>query len=432
MCLDNSCHGNKCCCQAIQTSSLTYYCPNERGALLNDIVDSCGCVPCRDVPVVFVGMVASTDSTPIALAEVTVGKRETFSVSDEATFGFTVSSLQHTVVVMVTAVGYWDYRRSLRVVPGEVNVVRVQLMRKMVRGIPATPHRVLVSTHSLGWTAVTSDSDLSPLTSQVVVNVESWIEFPQGMFAGGDMSVVGQAVGVADQASLEGLEMSFVAEPERGRRSGEREEEMVLMVSSGMVDLVTGDGERVNESMSSLVFHTVFPQLNCSSLTDLHLFLMTSSRLRPSLGHASCMTTTAEQSLLSISLSRPLSLPLSLLLGFPQTHTCYVAARSFATSGSHRSEMPATEVWLHTVQEGPPMMANVMSGLTGQCVSVPCQGRLEVWIRDGLQYTPNSYIVYLDDDLILTSDDIAVEVEVYRTLSECEENALGPTADHFS
>ena len=433
MCHDNSCHGDRCCCQAVNTSSLTYYCPNERGVLIPNIVERCGCIPCSGFPVVFVGMVTNTNNTPIPMAEVSIDHTPSFTVSEEAIFGFSVSSLQESVVVKVTARGYWEYSQLLRVLPGEVNIVRVVLMVKMVTTVPPTHHPVLISTLTLDWQPLTSGGDLSPLTPGGVVDVESLMEFPAGTFSEG-LTVVGQAVSVGDTASMESLGMSFVTGV-RGRRSEGVTGEMVMMVSMGMVDLVTGEGVRVTESMSGLVFHTIFSSetISCLSINSLQLFLMVDSRLRPLGDHTSC-SEGAGLTRLSITLPPSTPLPLHLILGATQQDTCYVAVRAFETTptGARRNELLETQVWLHTREEGPPIMANVMLGRTGECVSIPCQGKLVVRILDGLQYTPESYIVHLDDDVIMTSDEIAAEAEVYRNLSECERNALGPHPQMFT
>ena len=435
MCHGDSCHGDRCCCQVIQTSSLAYYCPNEEGVLVHNIVEKCGCAPCTDVQVVFVGTVTNTENKPIPLATVTVDHTHSYQANENAIFGFSVSSLQDQVVVIVTARGYSQYHRLLRVLPGEVNVLQVQLMRIMIRNIPATSHSLIVSTLNLEWGTLTSN--LSTSTPLGRVRVETFIQFPSGVFSE-SLTVIGQPVAMDNLASLEGLDMSFVtgnvSEVRRRRREiGGEEEKMVFVVSVAMLDLQKEEGERMSDKISGIISHTIFPPAGhgCSDLTSLHLYLMTGSTLLPVAGGNTSCSESETQTQLTISLPHPVSPPINLVLGSPHSETCYLAVRAFESfTGSLTSnEIISVRVWLHTKQTGPLRMVNIMVGRTGECVSIPCHGELEVRILDGLQYDPEGYRVYLDNDVIMTSDDVAVEAEVYGNKSECEEKALGPAAE---
>ncbi|CAI8058417.1 hypothetical protein GBAR_LOCUS31766 [Geodia barretti] len=222
----------------VQTSSLAYYCPNERSVLVENIVEKCGCVPCIHVPVVFVGMVTNTDNESIPMATVKVNNTD-YQTNENGMFGFSVSSLQEEVVMDVVATGYWDYKRLLRVLPGKVNILQVRLMKKIIRKIPATPHSVIIST--LDFQLLDSN-----LTSVSRVRVETVVQFPRGVFRQG-ATLIGQPVAMGNKASLEGLGMSFItgaqSEGERRRKREGGEGRVVFVVSVGMFN-VEGEGGR--------------------------------------------------------------------------------------------------------------------------------------------------------------------------------------------
>ena len=398
----------------------------------------CGCAPCTDTPVVFVGMVTDTDNTPIPMATVKVDHTHYYQANDDAIFGFSVSSLQEQVTMDISSPGYWVYHRLLTVYPGEVNVLHARLMRRTIRNISPTPHSVIISTLDLRL----FDSDLSPLTP--VSGVEMLVQFPAGVFSEGGI-LIGQPVAMGNTASLEGLRMSFISSGDQGegvrrRRREDGEGVMVFVVSVGMLDVEREEGGRMASQMSGLVSHTLFPLTgvyNCTHLASLTLYLMSDSILLPvATGNTSC-NESGTQIRLTIPLPTSLPLPINLVIGSPQPETCYIAVRAFESTSSSPetqglSEIFPTEVFVHTTLSGPPNMVNIMIGMTGECVPVPCHGDLVVWISDGLQYTPENYTAYLDDDVIITSDDIATEAEVYSSLSDCEENALTPSAQIYT
>ena len=443
MCHPDGCHGSRCCCQAVQLSSLTYYCPNEQGVLVDSIVERCGCTACADMPVVFVGMVTDTENTPIPHASVLVDDSDAYHTNKEAIFGFSVSSAQDTVVVMVTAVGYWEYRRLLGVTPGEVNIIRVQMMRQLSLTLPPSPHPLLINLLTLDVYQVTpSDGDLSPpATSQDDGGVvQSFIEFPQGLF-NETFTLIGQPVALDNPASLQSLGMSFVTssgsqtrrkrgmELRQSEGAGQSEEvEVVFVVSVGVLDVMGEEGERMEGGMSNLLVHTFITDTNltCSDLIPFQLYLLTDMELRPA-GNTSCTETDDHAHL--VTLLPPLTpLPLSYVAGVSDPDTCYIAVRAFQTvSPGNHTEM-TVPVWLHTTETSAGLQrVNVMFGQSNGCVPVPCHGRLVVRILDGLQYSPDNYtLLFLSDidDVIITSDDVMANGEVFDDVFECQEMAL--------
>lgn len=214
-------------------------------------------------------------------------------------------------------------------------------------------------------------------------------------------------------------------------------EEMVFVVRVGVLDIVGGEGERVAGNISGLVVHAYFPKESyaCSDVPPLQLYLQTHEGLsRAQGGNLSCTT---EEGLSHVQGPLPpdTSLPITYLLGVAEEvgETCHVAVRAFEpTSMGNLTEME-TSVWLLTKNSGNLEMANVMFGQTRECVPIPCRGEMVIQILDGLKYTPDSYTVMLsDDDIIINSDGVIVEGEIYKDRSECEKMALGADAEEFT
>ena len=383
--------------------------------------------------VVFVGMVTDTDNIPIPRAIVLVDDSEIFYANEEAIFGFSITSAHSTVVVMVTAVGYWEYRQVLPVLPGEINVLTVQLMKQLRQTLRPSLDPVLVNL--LDLSVVTAHDPSLPLGGGGA-GAESFIEFPEGMLT--EMTtLIGQSVDISNEGNLQSLGMSFVSVvPDRRRRGmdwrlreGEgREEVVVYVVSVGVLDVMGEDGVRLEGGVSGLLVHTYLSSTNhtCYDPIPFQFYLLTDMGLRPVPGNISCSTAGGGTHLV-VTLPSNTPLPLTFLLGTPQGDTCYVAARTFEpTSMGNTIEMVST-VWLHT--EGVDGMVNVMIANTNTCVPVPCQGNMSVRILDGLQYAPDSYTIFLSDDIIITSDDVIVEGQVYHRRSDCEQFALGHESD---
>ena len=384
------------------------------------------------MPVVFVGKVTNTDNEPIPMATVKVNNID--YQANNAIFGFSVSSLQEEVVMDVVATGYWDYKRLLRVLPGEVNILQVRLMRKIIRIIPATPHSVIISTLDLRLL----DSNL---TSVGGVRVETVVQFPRGVFGQG-ATLIGQPVAMENKASLEGLGMSFITGDQSagGRRKREGGEgRVVFVVSVGLFNMEGERGEKVANEISGLVSHTLFPPAShsCTDLASLQLYLRSGSALLPVTNGNTTCSESETQIRLTIPLPDSVPLPINLVIGSPSPETCYIAVKAFENTssfagGQGSNEILSTQVWVHTELAGPPRVVNVITGVTRDCVPIPCHGEMVVRILDGLQYSPDNYTVHLDDDVIMTSDDVATEAEVYRSMSGCEENALIPSAKIYT
>ena len=386
------------------------------------------------MPVVFVGMVTNTDNESIPMATVKVNNTD-YQTNENGMFGFSVSSLQEEVVMDVVATGYWDYKRLLRVLPGKVNILQVRLMKKIIRKIPATPHSVIIST--LDFQLLDSN-----LTSVSRVRVETVVQFPRGVFRQG-ATLIGQPVAMGNKASLEGLGMSFItgaqSEGERRRKREGGEGRVVFVVSVGMFNVEGEGGEKLASEISGLVSHTLFPPAShsCTHLASLQLYLMSGSVLLPvANGNITC-SESETQIRLTIPLPDSVPLPINLVVGSPSLETCYITVRAFENMSSSAgaqglNEILSTQVSVHTELPGPPRVVNVMTGVTRDCVPIPCHGKMVVRILDGLQYSPDSYTAHLDDDVIMTSDDVATEAEVYRSMSGCEENALIPGAEIYT
>ena len=425
--------------------------------LVENIVEQCGCTPCAGMPVVFIGMVTDTENTPIPAASVLINGRDMYTADEEAIFGFAVPASQEEVVVMVTAEGYSQHRQSLAVMPGEVNILRVILLRELSHTLSPTPAAILVNVFSLAVLPLSPSPDLvSPLEGGGGANAESFIEFPEGFFASETTTLIGQQVTIDNEASLQSLGMSFVVlvsgdfrrrretddmelrqrgeglEGEGGRGRGVRSagvrEEMVFVVSVGVLDVVGEDGERVKGNMTDLVLHTYLPSdsYTCSEQIPFQLYLLTDMGLARGGGNVSC-TSEGGRTHLQASLPPNTPLPLTYLLGTPDAEgdTCYIAVRAFEPTSMGNLTEITTSVWLLTKSLGALTMVNAMFGHTGECVSIPCQGEGTVRILDGLKYTPESYTIILGDDV---SDDVIEEGVVYKERSECEDKALGEEA----
>ena len=448
----------------VQLSSLTYQCPNERAVLIEDIVERCGCTPCADMPVVFIGMVTNTENTPIPAASILINDRDTYTADEGAIFGFAVPASQEEVVVMVTADGYSEHRQTLPVMPGEVNILRVILLRELTRTLTPTLAAIVVNVFNLAVLPLSPSLGPVPLPEGVGgANTESFIEFPEGFFASETTTLIGQQVAVSNEASLQSLGMSFVAlvSPdavtqrrgtedmegrqrgeglvgEEGKRRGVRSEsvreEMVFVVSVGVLDVVGEDGERMEGNMAGLGLHTYLPSDNytCSDQVPFKLYLLTDMGLAVGGDNVSC-TTEGGTTHLQASLPPNTPLPLTYLLGTADTEgeTCHVAVRAFEPTSMGNLTEIRTTVWLLTKSLEPLDMVNVMFGHTGECVSIPCHGEGTVRILDGLKYTPESYTVTLGDDVIINND-VTIEGKVYKERSECEVKALGDEATSFS
>ena len=459
MCHPDSCHGNRCCCQAVEMSSLVYYCPNERGVLVPNIVERCDCAPCDGIPVVFVGMVTDTENTPIPYATVIVDSNDTYYANDDSIFGFSISSSQDTVVVMVTAMGYWDYIRLLGVTPGEVNILQVQMTRQLIQTLPPSPYPLLINIINLAVFHLTSDDDdlLPLLTPQEEGGgvVQSFIEFPEGLFT--EIStLIGQPVALDNPANLQNIGMSFVTftEPQTRKRKGTewrhdkgvwldegmgrrrrredegmREMNIVFVVSMGLLDIINEEGNRMND-MANLIIHTFFTNYSCTDLIPFQIYLITDMELNPveNVGNSMCIEEEDHTHLIN-PLPPNISLPITYVLGTSDPITCYIAVRVFQMMSSGDVMDITTTVWIYTSTSG--QRVNVMYGESNECVPIPCHGDLSVWILDGLQYTPEYYnIVLFEDDVIITSNDVMLnQGVVFDNMLECETTALGDMAN---
>ena len=400
---------------------LSYQCPNERTFLVPDIVEKCGCASCADMPVVFVGMVTDTKNKAIPLASVTVevsGHSENYSTNEEGLFGFSVPASQETVTVVVRAVGFSPHARTLPIMPGEVNVLRVSLLREVRHTIPPMVTPILVNVLTL---AVYGLSELGPLLLQDYSPSSSgatFIQIPAGSFLEG-ATLVSRSIDVGNADELQSFGMSFV---------GVASEEVLFVLRIGEVDAVAEDGERMGRNMSGLVVHFFFPaeRYNCSNMASLQLYLQEERGLVPlptQAGDGLSCSQLVNSSHVQAFIPHNTNFPLTYLLvvAEEQGERCHVAVRAFLpTSTGNLTEMVGTTVWLLT--RGPERMGmvNVMFGKTRECVSIPCRGELTIRILDGLQYSPESYTVPL-----------ALASEVYTSLQRCEEKGLGEQADQF-
>lgn len=382
------------------------------------------------MPVVFVGMVTDTDNLPIPHATVLVDHSDSYTANREAIFGFTVPSSQEKVVVMVTATGYWSHSQTLSVMPGEVNVLTVALLREMRITLTPTLVAVLVNVFSMTVHSL-------PLNPALLEGGGgSFIELPGGMFPE-PMTLIGRQVDIGNTASLQSLGMSFITsqEPvlsrhERGRRSVR--DEMLFVVEVGILDIVGEEGERVEGNMSGLVVHAFIPVENCSKLPDLHLYLEEELKLEDK-GEVYC-DMEGDHAHIQVSVPPTTPLPITYLLGAAEGggEKCYVTVRAFEPTSMGTFTEIKTTVWLHTKESGTLDMVNVMFGETKECVPIPCHGELSIQVLDGLEYMPGSYTVMLNDDIIITSDDVITEGEIYKDLSECEDTALPEKAQDFT
>ena len=400
------------------------------------------------MPVVFVGMVTDTDNTPIPHATILVDSSDTYTANGEAIFGFAVPSSQEKVVVMVTATGYWNHSQTLSVMPGEVNVLEVTLLREVRLTLDPLLVNVLVNV----FTMTLYRLPLNPaLLEGGGVTTGSFIEVPGGMFPE-IMTLIGRQVDIDNTASLQSLGMSFLISQEpvrrrreergmkhcdrgvnsgwRGRRSEGVMNGMLFVVKVGILDIVGEEGERVEGNMTGLIVHTFIPVENCSMLPDLHLYLEGEGLQLAEEGEVSC-DMEGGHAHIQASVPPTTPLPITYLLGVAEDgwETCYVTIRAFEPTSMNGFTEITTTVWLHTKDSD---MVNVMFGETKECVPIPCHGELSIQILDGLEYIPESYTVMLNDDIVITSDDVITQGEIYKDLSQCKDNALGETAKDFT
>lgn len=404
------------------------------------------------MPVVFVGMVTDTDTTPIPHATILVDHSDTYTANGEAIFGFAVPSSQEKVVVMVTATGYWSYSQTLSVMPGEVNVLGVTLLREVRVTVDPLLVDVLVNVFSMTLHPLPLDS---AFLEGGRVTAGSFIEVPGGMFPE-PTTLIGRQVDIGNTASLQSLGMSFLTSQEparrrrgergmehregrinsdggRGRRSEGVRDGMLFVVKVGILDIVGEEGERVEGNMTGLVVHAFIPVDNCSKLPDLQLYLEGEGLQLAKEGEVTC-DMEGGHAHIQASVPPTTPLPITYVLGVAEDggETCYVTIRAFEPTSMKGFTEITTTVWLHTKDSGTLDMVNVMFGETKECVPIPCHGELSIQILDGLEYIPESYTVMLNDDIIITSDDVITEGEIYKDLSECEKTALGETAKDFT
>ena len=433
---------------------LSFQCPNERSILIPDIVENCGCALCADMPVVFVGMVTDTKNKALTLVTVEVsGHSENYSTNEEGLFGFSVPASQETVTVVVRAVGFSPHARTLPIMPGEVNVLRVSLLREVRHTIPPMVTPILVNVLNL---AVYGLSELGPSLLQDYSpssSGETFIQIPAGSFLEG-ATLVSRTIDIGNADELRSFGMSFVGvaseegvrrkrrggegggEGGRVRRQGEgREEEILFVLRIGEVDAVAEDGERMGRNMSGLVVHFFFPaeRYNCSDMASLQLYLQEERGLVPlptQAGDGLSCSQLVNSSHVQAFLPHNTNFPLTYLLAAAeeQGERCHVTVRAFLpTSTGNLTEMVGTTVWLLTRGQERMGMVNVMFGKTRECVSIPCRGELTIRILDGLQYSPENYTV----PLALADNDDVIAGEVYTSLQRCEEKGLGEQADQF-
>lgn len=453
MCSSTACDSGRCCCQSVRTSSLTYQCPNERGILIPDIVEECGCTSCGDMPVVFVGMVTDTDDTPIPFAEVLVDNNNSLHTNEEGIFGFSLPASQEQTSLLVTATGFWRYTRTLTVMPGEVNVLMVTLLKEMRRTFSPPLGSFLISVFDL---QVVPPSALNSSLVQSPLAGETFLQFPRGAFSGATTFVVRQ-VDLSDPDTLNTLGMSFVSDSGEGgrvRRSGEGEgvrregvwgrvrrddetQTVIIVTAVGIIDITRDSGEPA--MLSSVVIHQFLMGGSCNDRPL--LYIQVGSVFEPVEAEVNC-TMMGEDAQISVTLATEnITFPLTYLLAFEQDvdQQCYIVARSFLLTSIETLMEISTTVQVVTMGTQLAEGVNVMVSQTGECVLIPCQGEVTVGIPDGLQYIPNTYTETLN--LVGSGsgrgsgrgpDIISEELDmIYSSLAECEERALRDDADHM-
>ena len=405
------------------------------------------------MPVVFVGMVTDTDNTPIPFAEVLVDDENSLHTNEEGIFGFSLPASQEQTFLLVTATGFWRYRRTLSVMPGEVNVLMVTLLREMRVTFTPPLSSFLISAFDL---QVLPPSALDSSLVQSPLAGETFLQFPAGAFSGATTFVIRQ-VDLSDPDTLNTLGMSFVSSStengEGGRVQGSGEggrvqsegvwgrvrrndeaETVIIVTAIGIITIMGDLGEE------AMLPHTVIHQFLMGGSCDGHpqLYIQVGSVFEQVEAEVNC-TMVGEDARVSVTLATEnITFPLTYLLAFEQdvAQQCYIVARSFQlTSIETLMEIHTTVLVVTMGTQG----VNVMTGETGVCVQVPCQGELTVGISDGLQYIPNSYAETLTGSGSGSgrgsgrgSDIVSDELDmVYSSLGECEERALSEGADHL-
>ena len=125
---------------------------------------------------------------------------------------------------MVTAGGYSEYRQMLAVMPGEVNVLRVILLRELTLTLTPTPAAILVNVFNLAVLPVSpSLGPVSPPEGGGGANAESFIEFPEGFFASETTTLIGQKVAVSNVVCCTRVPRGRETETRNRRHGGESE-----------------------------------------------------------------------------------------------------------------------------------------------------------------------------------------------------------------
>ena len=425
-------------------------------------MESCGCQPCTTF-VAFVILLTDIEGKAVSLANVSLADGNSFMSDDEGMVGFMIFSQIELVRVSVAAVGYAPFVRVYTVVPGEANVVTVPLLRTLTTLLlvplrPSLPPAInladhfLTSSTLLGLDPVVGRSNevslfvilppelwrsLNPLEALTMLSMDLSI-YPLtsihvdalgvSLMTGTNSSRMRRDADFHDASdSREDDEWgeNFPVPNRRERASSARG--MLMVFAMGTFDVLDSDGMSVHYvGNQPFTVSAVIDKVNISEavVSRLQLYILDQAmqEFHPDnairLDNATLSVSSNESHYLLQFHVFNVNLPLFFAIGYEDNHLCYIAVRFFDPNLGDLEIISRFDVMV-TSDDG----MSVQSGLSNECLPIPCRGAITVRPSSSL-YTPNIY----------TSDDIEAMLwqptsPVYTRRHNCTTLGLEGTVD---